>query len=394
MTHIPKKVIINSTTCFTYSFNLKSLENDWNQVGIPNIYLQPAYLNALENSILSDIIFIYVIVYQNNKPVGVLYFQWIHVGTDFFNQKKFPNEIHSKITARILKSVNGNLLLCGNFFATGTHGFYFTSKLSPKTIPLLINKLKVELCAVKNTSKLKFIMVKEFWLDQEIKIQKELCQKNARFQIDVNMILEIHKEWTSFDNYLAFMVTKYRTRAKSVFKKTEGIVVQNFTANDIKTHANTIHQLYNSVLETASFNMVRLSVDSFYQLKINLKEKFIFTGYFKDHQLIAFSTACLNNHYLDANFVGINYQINQTLPIYQRILYDYVKLAIHKKVIELRLGRTAEIMKSSLGAIPKEMNLYIKHTNPLLHLVLKPLTEYVTPSNYEIRKPFKKSYYS
>lgn len=389
----PKQVSLTNSLTFAYSFSIQSLERDWLQTKVDTIYLQPSYLKALENSLSDKVTFIYVVVYQDKLPIGVVYFQWIRIGGDFFTQEKFPNEIHSKLTSSVLKRVKGSLLLCGNFFATGVHGFYFNSDLPASTLSLLVKKLKKQLCASKTIAHVKFVMYKEFWLNQDVALQENLLKTHACFQIDVNMVLEIKEQWTGLDTYLESMTTKYRTRAKSVYKKTAVLSSKEFSAKEIQENFSIIQRLYQSVLDTASFNMVELSVASFYEFKVNLKENFIFTGYYKDDALVAFSTACVNHHYLDANYVGLDYELNKEIPVYQRILYDYVQLALRKKVVELRLGRTAELMKSSLGAVPKEMNLYIKHSNPLLHTLLKPLTHYVKPSTYEIRKPFKKSFY-
>ena len=59
------------------------------------------------------------------------------------------------------------------------------------------------------------------------------------------------------------------------------------------------------------------------------------------------------------------------------------------KVKELRLGRTAEIIKSCVGAKPVDMKLYIRHGNSISNKILKPLAEFISPSAYEVRNPFK-----
>ncbi len=385
-----KKVLLKNNFFFNYAFKIETIQKDWIIASGDNKYLSLGYLKALEDSILSNVTFIYLVIYQNEKAVGVLYFQWIKIEDDFFDQKKFPNEIKSKITSSFLTKIKGSLLLCGNFFATGTHGFYFLEKIPKTIINTVISKLRFELCNASNTPRLNYVMVKEFWENQEKSIQTELRKKFTKFQIDVNMVLIMSLHWNNFDDYLNTMVTKYRTRAKGVYKKTKNIISVEFDTKLIMKHKTEIEALYTAVLETSSFNMAKLTSNSFLRLKEELKEFFIFKGYFYENKLVAFSTACINSSYLDANFVGINYLINNELPIYQRILYDYVDLAIQKKVNELRLGRTAETMKSSLGAVPKEMNLFVKHINPVLHTVLTPLIKYVKPSPCEIRNPFKK----
>lgn len=391
MTQQQQKKTLKDNFSFRYSFEIEHLKQDWLVASGGNVYLSISYLKALEQSVLTDVTFIYVVVYKGEKSLGVIYFQWIHIGKDFFTQDKFPNEIHSNITSGVLKNIKGSLLLCGNFFATGVNGYYFSPEIPSSTLMLTVKKIKKQLCKAKGVSNFKFVMFKEFCITSNLKIQEELVEKSAKFQIDVNMVLKMDASWKSFEDYISVMTTKYRTRAKSVYKKTSQITAKEFLVEDINRYKKEIEELYGSVLKTASFNMVQLSVEAFYHLKKELKKEFIFTGYFKEDQLIAFSTACVNDTYLDANYVGIDYVLNKQIPVYQRVLYDYVKLALSKRVTELRLGRTAETIKSALGAVPIEMNLYVKHTNPVIHTLLKPLIRYVKPSSYQIRKPFKNS---
>ncbi|MGY5350987.1 hypothetical protein ACXGQW_00195 [Wenyingzhuangia sp. IMCC45533] len=386
---MPGHTFVNAEYSFKYCFDISQVATEWVKLNSNNTYLTYSYLNALQNSIVKDVTFIYVLVYKKNRVVGQLYFQWITVKNDFFNQKKFPQQIKSKLRAYLLKTLNGSLLLCGNFFATGTHGFFFSEKVSTNIIYEIIKKMRFSLRTNNNFPAINFVMVKEFWQNNNVAVQKELYKKAAKFQIDVNMVLEINPEWLSFEDYLNDMKTKYRTRAKNVIKRTIDITSKEFDVSEIEHYQSEIHELYNAVLKTASFNMIRLSENSFGLLKKELGNKFVFKGYFKNETLVGFSTACTNKSYLDANYVGIDYAVNNEQPLYQKILYDFVTEAIAKRKKELRLGRTAEIIKSTLGAKPKEMYLYIKHTNPFLHIVLKPLTKYVKPSNYEIREPFK-----
>ena len=51
--------------------------------------------------------------------------------------------------------------------------------------------------------------------------------------------------------------------------------------------------------------------------------------------------------------------------------------------------RTAEEIKSSLGAEPVDMKLYAKHKNSVSNKLIKPFLESISPSEFELRKPFK-----
>lgn len=392
MDFVSDTIFLNSSTTFRYSFQIELLREDWAMVNSKNLYLSIDYLKALENSFIDNISYVYLVVYQNKIPVTIVYFQWIKVHDNFFTQEKFPKEIKSKLLLNLLKKNKGSLLLCGNFFATGVNGYDYLNnyKIKPEVLLSVTDKLSRLLSEKNSVSHIKLMLFKEFLLEKEKSVQKKLEKKTRRFQIDVNMVLKLKENWISFEMYLESMTTKYRTKAKSIYKKTENIISKEFTAEEIHINSLEIEKLFASVLNTASFNMLELTVTSFYQLKKQLKDQFVFTAYFIESKMIGFSTACINYSYLDANYVGIDYKVNKQYPLYQRILFDYVKLAINKQAKELRLGRTAETIKSSLGAVPVEMNLYLKHINPFAQFVLSPLLKYVKPSHFELRSPFKR----
>ena len=46
--------------------------------------------------------------------------------------------------------------------------------------------------------------------------------------------------------------------------------------------------------------------------------------------MVGFISGVINKNSLDAHFVGIDYQLNREYAIYQRMLYDYVEIAISK----------------------------------------------------------------
>lgn len=388
---ISKPYYINKDISYKFSFTIQGIVKDWSLVYHRNLYLTSSYLTAIENSQIPHLGFLYVVLYQNEIQVGILYFQSIEITNGFYFQDTFPREIKKRITTKMLKSLCGNLMVCGNFFATGENGFALHEDISSEVVYEVIKDLKVVLKNTKNHIGLNFILFKEFWGNQQLTIHQILAKKYHSFEIDVNMVLAVSDQWNTFQEYLADMTTKYRTRAKSVYKKTFEITARDLSATEIKESKAFIHDLYISVVNTASFNMIKFTEENFYQFKKELKNDFVFTGYFLNETMVAFSTACFTDGCLDANYVGVNYQVNESIPLYQRILYDYVQLAIDNKVKELRLGRTAELMKSSLGAKPVSMQLYVNHNHKMVNTLIKPLVKKVKPSEFELRSPFKKN---
>lgn len=365
----------------------------WDEiVNDSNLYLTSRYLKSLENS-LDSVDFRYLLFYKKKKLVGLASVQIVNL----INQSKEYGELFcsvgDKIKDKLIASLNIRVMTCGNAFSTGENGFIHTNDISEREFYLALCKGLKELSRNKELNgNASVILLKEFW-PQSFKKGAFLKPENFRgFSIDVNMILKIHPEWKSIDDYLASMVTKFRTKAKSVFKKSAEISSRKLTAEEIEKYQSELENLYQAVLKNADFKFGELNGEAFLQLKNNLNGQFIVTGYFKDEELVGFSSGFLFGEVLDANYVGFDYDLNHEYALYQRMLYDFVEMAIDNKCSELRLGRTAEELKSGLGAEPVNMKLFMRHKNSLSNKLLKPFIERISPNDYELRKPFKASF--
>ncbi len=366
-------------------------EIDWGLIHEKNsIFLSLTYLKTLERTLSDKISFKYILFYQGTVPVGFAAVQLIKFNSGKLKIQEFPCCISDAIKNTLIKNMDVRVLVCGNLFSCGEHGFiYNSSRVSSKIAFESLSMALREIRKNQSSEKPSFILLKEFW--PTTFMDSDHCKEYdfREFKIDVNMVVEIRREWHTFDHYLGSMRTKFRTRANKVFKKSEKITTKDFTAQNIDTYKTDIDRLYLSVIEKADFNIGKLNASTFKNLKTELHTYFRFVGYFLDTKLVGFTTAFILDDAIDANHIGIDYQFNKPYAIYQRMLYDYVDLAIHQKVTELRLGRTAETIKSTVGAKPVEMKLYVRHGNSISNTLLKPLIELISPSEYEIRNPFK-----
>ncbi|MHA7057515.1 hypothetical protein ACWGOQ_0009880 [Aquimarina sp. M1] len=364
--------------------------NDWNQINHENnLFFTLRYLRTLESTLSETIEFRYIVFYDQAEPVAIAITQLIKFNTEDLKFQEFPCRISDAIKNTFMKSTDIRVLVCGNLFSCGEHGFLYSKRVHSKSAFENLSRALREIRKMEKSDKPSFILLKEFWptsFDHSDHIKK---QDFREFRVDVNMVLQIDPNWNNFEDYLDRMKTKFRSRAKKVFKKSAALTIKNFTTQDIGNYKEDINILYLSVLDKADFKIGKLNAITFKNLKSVLRESFIFKAYFLDTKLVGFTTSFILNNVVEANHIGIDYTFNKSHAIYQRMLYDYVDLAVTEKVDELRLGRTAEIIKSCVGAKPVEMKLYVRHGNAISNTLLKPLVELISPSEYEVRNPFK-----
>ena len=355
-----------------------------------NLFFKLDYLQVLEKNLSKTIQFKYIVFFYKEAPVALAVTQLIDFDSNQQKLQEIPCNIGNSIKNKVLKNLEFKLLICGNLFTCGEHGFIFnkekiTAKIAYESLAIALRELRKKDPAEKPS----FILLKEFWPNSIANSKYLITHKFREFEIDVNMVLPIKPEWKTFDDYLQSMRTKFRTRAKSVFKKSAPLEIRDLTFPEIVQYKQAIDLLYNSVIDNAQFKVGKLNAEIFSELKKVLQSEFIFRAYFLEEKLVGFITAFITKNSVEANHIGINYDFNKEYSIYQRMLYDYVALTIKNNKDELHLGRTAEIIKSTVGATPIAMKLYARHGNSLSNKLLKPLVELISPSDFEIRNPFK-----
>ncbi|MBT5437570.1 MAG: hypothetical protein HOK92_00045 [Flavobacteriales bacterium] len=385
----------SNCTIHTFSAIEQVPEEHWNSVlQGKNIYFSIPYLTALERGMKNEMSFYFSISYNsNNKPVLIAVF----VLVKFVDKRRRFGDSVFKLRFPFKKKLENilsiNALACGNVFSAGENGMLWTDDLDSRAAFVEMDKVNKQIIV---DHKLKDIVslnvFKDFWPDT-VYAGNALIEKGYfDFKIDVNMVLNIHNEWNTMQDYLASMKTKFRTRANAVFRRSERLVVKSLNPEEIISHKDRIRFLFDNVLEKSDFHIGTMTPETFAACKKNLGDAFLFKAYFLDDLLVGFSTSFINTTSFDANYVGLDYAYNEKFDIYQRILYDYVDEAIKARVTELQFGRTSELIKSAVGALPVDMTIYIKHKRSLSNLILKNVIQSVKPSPFELRKPFKANF--
>lgn len=377
----------------TDSIDATDLES-WQQiVGDDSIYLSPAYLKALESAGL-DLSFNYAIIRNKaNEAVCVAYFQIVEFkDLDKVYKDWLRSNYGEHLFNKVIPELDLKIMICGNLFSCGEHGFAYSDKISrEKAYELVASAMETASKNGKDNSSI--LLIKELYPENDPNFDAFSKESFIPFQIDCNMVLKISPDWKEAEDYYSCMQSKYRTKAKAAFKRSTSLNIRELNVNEMEDLKAEIDILHANVVDQADFSLGELNAQAFIALKTELKDKMRFTGYFLNEELIGFSVAILSNDFLEATHVGLNYDHNIEHGLYQRILHDFVEMTLEHNMKELRLGRTAEQIKSTLGAEPIHMRLYLRHKHSLVNPILKPLVERIKPTEFEFRKPFKAKYY-
>ena len=122
---------------------------------------------------------------------------------------------------------------------------------------------------------------------------------------------------------------------------------------------------------------------------LQLQDGFRVFGYYLNEELIGFFTLILNGKHLETYFLGYDAEHQYQNQLYLNMLYNMLGFGINNKFKTVVYARTAMEIKSSVGAKPEAMIVYIKHTNSFMNAILKQIFGLMNPKQkWEERHPF------
>ncbi|WP_452227238.1 GNAT family N-acetyltransferase [Lacinutrix cladophorae] len=376
---------------------IDTLPESWDALPIQDIFLKTPFLQALEQSSPSNITSYYLTVYKAEKLVGIAILQRLEMYADDIFRKTSTNTFKIFAKKMIAQIVKGNALIVGNVMHTGQHGLFFlTEEISQQEFLNQIGEAIVELRKIikkEYNKKIRIIAFKDYFETDLIHNSHAFFNKENLYKVQVqpNMLFPILDEWNTNEDYIAAFKKKYRDRFKRARKKGNSLQLLELDLENIKKHANTLFELYECVSDNAGINTFKLSKNHFYSLKEHLKEDFKVFGFFLNTELVGFYTLILNNNNLETYFLGYNPDLQHAHQMYLNMLYNMVSFGIENNFETIVFARTAMEIKSSIGAKPNKMFLYLKHTNNFIaNTVLKLIVKYMNPiREWQERHPFK-----
>lgn len=385
---------------YSYFRSIEAAGTDWDAAAPGHdIFLQREYLSVLEHNPPVGMRFGYLVFYKGTEPLGVALVQIKYFkGDEHFNETEPPTKdpcfftgLAQWLKRRVAGKISADILVCGNLLLTGEHGYWFDyTRISTDQAAVLLEEALQMIVRNANGAgeRMPVVLVKDLVPAQRNQGQHLVRKGYVEFEIQPSMILPL--PFRDFEEYLAAMSTKYRTRAKRAFKKAQSLVKKELSLAEIQQELPRMYALYKDIANNAGFNMVDLNVSYLPALKRDMPGHFRLFGYYQEDRLLAFYTVIQNGEELEAHFLGYDKHVNHEVQLYLNILYDIVRLGIEAGCQRVVFARTALEIKSSVGAVPHDLYCYLRHQNPLTNKFTGTLLDYLKPvEEWQPRHPFK-----
>jgi len=354
-------------------------------------HLDPAYLWSLEAASIRGFNQ-YIAVFKKGQSVcGFSVFQVVDMESDEPSgylsiipawKLLFPKTNHSG------DSIRARVLVGGDVFGTGVNLFRFDDGITESEIWNSINEAAQAICQLEEESM-------DFWLIKDFKTNEDPVPPSAK-KINLTpvsseplMILDLNPAWKSFDDYLAAMKTKYRTKAKAAFKRSADLRMEEWNAEKTKLHSDKLIGLYHQLWKTASFRPGEINAKVIENWVEFMPEKCKLLVYYLEDEILAFQLGFVEGKVLDAILVGFNIELNRNYSLLETMLLQFVQCGIDAGVEEIRYGRTAGELKSGVGAKAYPAYGLVRHGKSSLNRIVKWVGPKLKPTVFPIREPFK-----
>lgn len=359
-----------------------------------NSLISQEYLDAIhlsENKLKG---FLYgVVCSKEGQPICFYYFQYKQFkaaeSLNYTMENTWRQKVLNATKRRVAGLIDARGLVCGNLMITGDEGKYWVGDPCDLELKWQLHE-QVHNEAVSFSKalghKLRFVLAKDF---PHTAPSFTKIDWNA-VQVQPNMVMPLREEWTDMSTYLGAMKSKYRKRINAALRKVKDFRFESVGVEEIETHIDWIHQLYLEIVDRAPFNMFILSKDYFIEIKRNLGDACDCTFVYDGDKLVAFQFNILNGESYEAHFLGYDHSYLKSHDLYLNLLLESVRKGIDKQVKTIVFSRTAMQIKSSIGAVPEDLYLYLNIRSSVLNKLVKLAFRYFNPPVvFDQRHPFK-----
>ena len=358
-------------------------KNKWESLCPNGSFLSLPFKLAFEKHHKSNIKHLYYVADdEDNQAIG--YAQEFNIRSNRIHDYQRKNKVKGRLVNLVLKLSNLKVIALGNGLLTNISNFSAV-KLSNNID--FFNSLLLHIQKDLNADK--FIIPDHFFRELKVENPNEVFPKLIKVVVDQDMYLNISKEWNIFEDYANTLKKKYRSRLKSVMKKSEEIEIKVLTQKELVKHAEKMQELFENVHQKSAFSISPFNTSIYTDLFDSDNPKCQVFGYFLSDKMIAFSSELQDDDNLYSYFIGLDYLYNKSHRLYERILNETIKSAISNKKSKLILGRTAAEFKSNVGAQPIHSEIFVYLKSPVLRRLLRPILENIQASNWVQRNPFK-----
>lgn len=207
---------------------------------------------------------------------------------------------------------------------------------------------------------------------------------NGYTRIPSMPLTHLELKYANFDEYLTTLGKATRKNLRRKFRATERAPKIEFeVVTDISPHVDQIYPLYLQVHERSPLKFETLTKDYLCNLGKLMPERTRFFIWRQNRKIIAFSVCLVHGDTIYDEYLGLDYNVALDLHLYFYTLRDILSWAIEHGIKHYCSSPLNYDPKFHLGCDLVPLDLYVRHTAPLLNPIFGRAVKLLEPTRHD-----------
>jgi predicted N-acyltransferase len=282
-----------------------------------------------------------------------------------------------RIRKRFPRFLTMRLLMIGNAAGEG-----HLSACTPEDETWVANALHEVLTAFARQSKASLIVFKDFPAKYRDALANLAEHDFAR--VPSMPMTELTLDYRDFDDYVTTLGASTRKDLRRKFRKlatAEAIRIE--VATDLTPYVDEVYPFYLQVHERSPMKFERLTKEYLSELGRRMPDRARFFIWRQSGKAIAFSVALVHDDTIYDDYLGLDYRVALDLHLYFQTFRDILTWSIAQGVKRYRSSPLNYEPKLHLGCALYPLDLYVRHTNPVLNKIFRPILKFLEPTRHD-----------
>jgi len=195
---------------------------------------------------------------------------------------------------------------------------------------------------------------------------------------------ELLLDYRDFDHYVTTLGASTRKDLRRKFRRIASaapITVEVVT--DLTPHVDEVYPFYLQVHERSPMKFERLTKEYLSELGRRMPDRVRFFIWRQDGKAIAFSVALVHDGTIYDDYLGLDYRVALDLHLYFYTLRDILSWSLEQGLKRYRSSPLNYQPKLHLGCHLYPLDLYVRHTNPVLNKIFRPFLRLLEPTRHD-----------
>jgi predicted N-acyltransferase len=207
-------------------------------------------------------------------------------------------------------------------------------------------------------------------------------------------ITQLPLDFIDFDQYVTTLGASTRKDLRRKFRKIAGAAPIEFeVATDLTSYVDEVYPLYLEVHERSPMKFERLTKEYLTDLSRRMPERARFFIWRQSGKAIAFSVALVHDGIIYDDYLGLDYSVALDLHLYFLTFRDVLTWSLQQGLKCYRSSPLNYHPKLHLGCDLYPLDLYVRHTNPILNKFFGPILKLLEPTRHDpVLKRFRNAH--